>query len=360
MHDAADPARLQFRRRAPEAASKFDPGWLGIAWTVLCAVAAIAWRIHAAGDELGPGELGRATGSGIAVYVAAWGIGWLAWRVAGRNDFAGAAAMMIVATIVVASPFAQHAMRDDGSEELAQVIGAMRASDTGFDAVGRGSEVDPDYVPKLVLIQLHEFDRLAALPRYADPAAKARLAAIRDFQQIRAATLVTYLVSMNRLEATGAPGPKIALEPASIERLRTETAQFITAGETLRETWASMPALFAKQLGAAPFTETQRQGLQREFDETYAGEIAPLQALVQANAASVTAELALVDALAKARGHWEIDAAGTVLADSDALLMRLQVLQSQLMRAQRDAKLSIEQFRELEKRIRELRAPPTH
>lgn len=339
--------QLAFRRREAPIAARYSPGWPAWAWTVLAALAT-AW-LQLRGAETGPGPMQVALAAGLvlAIVAGAWTVGYAVFRASGRAELVGPIAMALVATLAIGWPFARAAFLDNSRpEEAAELIGALRSAESGLPDIAHGSETDAAYVDRLVAEQLEGFDDLVALRYYAGGEPRKRVDALRVFQRDRVTPLIRYQLAFNRLERTG--NGSLTEVVARMPQLRTDTADFLAAGDALRAAWKPLSADFDRQLAAASFAPELRSALRREFDKNLAPRVAPFDALVAANAQVVHVDLEFAEFLAARKRHWQEPPGGGLLADSQALLDQLESHRARGLQARRNAKIAFAALRDAE------------
>jgi len=300
--DAVD--TLEIRHKAADRPTGFNLGpWVWL-WLGSCAV--IAMLLESAQHTSSSAELsGRTFGAGLAVWLLAYGLGWLLFRVSGRNLTAGRVAVCVLAALMVISKLAQSGLAVSEQRHADQVTVAndlrddLKTLSQGADGDGPIPTLNPNATVGGDLGDLQLF-------------IKAYLNNVISLQN-------EYAAELNSIGWNQVLDPDRLRKDKDLVESKALVARAQATVEKYRQRWVSLAATTQASVDRMDANTAAKRGFVQGFrtsaekGNARANEMWELEAGVVANTEHV------IELLAANRGSWSFEDGQFVFADQRTL-----------------------------------------
>lgn len=293
---------LEIRHKPGEGPVAFSFGPYASVWVGLCCVVAVLTAL-ARGAPDNAGALGYATGSGLGVWLIAYAIGWLVWRLAGRNLSAGRVAVCIIAGLSAAGSAGRGIEQVERNKDQIALARDLRQDlhrlSRSAESDGPIAAVNPKATVGGELGEVQEFT-------------KAHLNKVISLQN-------DYMAELKAIGWTTVLDPDRIQKDQGLAESHAVVARARETVEKYRQRWTATSAETLTLLDGMETNSSVKRGFVAGFRKSSA--TANLQTLeiwnLEANIVSTTEEI--FELLAAREGAWTVESGQLVFADQETL-----------------------------------------
>lgn len=179
--------------------------------------------------------MGSVIGAGFAVFLIAYIVGWLAWRIMGRKQGGGRIAFCLMAALALLSQFSQFAMAMQQKKATDEVVATFK------DIQKHESLYQSEYprtqqeIPIFINKVLKNFDISAAQTNASDPVRRQRFSELREVAVYRLQTEADYAIAMHAMQRHYANTPAYFRDEKNTKAAIYDAQQLPHAGEIYRK-----------------------------------------------------------------------------------------------------------------------------